>query len=43
MSYVDFYIFKEHKFIRNIFWKEKFTKTKNLKDLKTFHETFTKF
>ena len=43
MSYNDFYIFKEHKFLRNIFSNEKHAKTKKLNNLKTFHETFTKF
>ena len=40
MSYVDFYIFKEHIYLQK---KEKFAKTKNVKDFKTFHETFTRF
>ena len=43
MSYNDFYVFKEHKFLRNIFSNEKHAKTKKLNNLKTFHETFTKF
>ena len=35
--------FKKHKFLRNQFLKEKLTKAKKLKDLKTFHEIVTRF
>ena len=43
MSYVDFIIFKEHKFLKNIFSSEELTTATNLKDLKTYHQTFVKF
>ena len=43
MSYADFIISKEHKFLRNIFSSHELSKTDSLKDLKTFHENFTKF
>ena len=43
MSYADFIIFKEHKFLRNIFSNEELLKTDVLKDLKTFHEKFVRF
>ena len=34
MSYIDFYIFKEHRFLRNIFSKEKLAKTKKIERFK---------
>ena len=40
MSYADFIIFKEHKFLRNIFSSDELAKTDSLKDLKTSHEQF---
>ena len=40
MSYADFIIFKEHKFLRNIFSSDELSKTDALKDLKTFLEKF---
>ena len=43
MSFVDFIIFKEHKFLRNIFSSEEHATTDGLKDLKTYHQTFVKF
>ena len=43
MSYVDFMIFREHKFLRNIFSSEEIAMTDSLKDLKTCHQTFVKF
>ena len=43
MSYSDFVICKEHKFLRNIFSKEELATTSALKDLSTYHEKFTKF
>ena len=43
MSYVDFIIFRGHKFLRNIFFGEELAMTDSLKDLKTYHQTFTKF
>ena len=42
MSYVNFIIFKEHKFLRNIFLSEELAATDSLKDLKTYHQ-FVKF
>ena len=38
MSYADFIIFKEHKFLRNIFSSDELSKTDALKDLKTLLE-----
>ena len=43
MSYADFIIFKEHKFLRNIFSSDEIAKTNSLKDLKTFHEKFVRY
>ena len=43
MSYVDFIIFKEHKFFRNIFLSEELATIDSLEDLKTYHQTFVKF
>ena len=38
MSYSDFVICKEHKFLRNIFSEEELATTSVLKDLSTYHE-----
>ena len=43
MLYSDFIIFKEHKFLRNIFSIDELAKTNSLKDLKAFHEKFVSF
>ena len=43
MSYADFIIFKEHKFLRNMFSNEELLKTDVLKDLKPFHKKFVRF
>ena len=43
MSYADFIIFKEHKFLRNIFSNEELAKTGSMKYVKTFHENFVRF
>ena len=43
MSYADFIICKEQKFLRNIFISDKLSKTGALKDLKTFHGKFVRF
>ena len=37
MSYVDFIIFREYKFLRKIFSNVELTTTDSLKDLKTYH------
>ena len=43
MTCSDFIIFKEQKFLRNIFSSDELSKTNILKDLKTFHEKFVSF
>ena len=43
MSYTDFIIFKECKFLKNIFLKEELEKTNSLKNLELFHNIFSKF
>ena len=45
MSYADFIIFKEHKFLRNVFSKttKLITKTDSMKDVKTYHKNFGRF
>ena len=43
MSYVNFIIFREHKFLRNIFLSKELAITDNLKDLKTYNQTRVKF
>ena len=43
MSYVVFIIFKERKFLRNIFSSEELDTTDSLKDLKTYHLTLVRF
>ena len=40
MSYVNFIIFKKHKFLGNIFSSKELAKTNSLEDLKSYHETF---
>ena len=42
MSYSDFLIRKEHKFLRNIYSFEDLQKSKNLKDLENYHVAFQK-
>ena len=43
MSYADFIIFKENKFLRNIFSKEELAKTDSMKDVKTYRKNFVRF
>ena len=43
MLYTDFIIFKEHKFLRNIFPSDDLSRTDTLKDLKTFHGKSIRF
>ena len=43
MSYGDFIIKKEHKFLRNIFSKEELMSSDAIKNLQSFHENFSKF
>ena len=43
MYYADFIIFKEYKFLRNIFSSEELANTDSMKDVKTFHENFVRF
>ena len=43
MSYIDFIISKECKFLRNISSSDELVKTNSLKDLKTFHGKFVSF
>ena len=43
MSYSDFDIHKEHKFLRNIFSKEELSTSSALKDFPTYYENFSKF
>ena len=43
ISYVNFIIFEEHKFLRNTFLNKELTATDSLKDLKTYHQTFVEF
>ena len=43
ISYADFIIFKEHKFLRNICSNEELAKTDNMKDVKTYHKNFVRF
>ena len=43
MSYTDFIIFKEYKFLKNIFSKEELETTNSLKNLELFHNHFSKF
>ena len=43
MSYGDFIIKKEHKFLRNIFSKEELMSSDAIKNLQSFHGNFSKF
>ena len=43
MSYGDFIIKKEHKFLRNIFSEEELMSSLAIKNLQSFHENFSKF
>ena len=43
MSYSDFVIQKEHKFLRNIFSEEKLSTSVALKDFPTYHKIFSRF
>ena len=43
MSYGDFIIEKEHKFLRNIFSKEELISSDEIKNIESFHENFSKF
>ena len=43
MSYGDFIIEKEHKFLRNIFSKEEIESSVAIKNIESFHEHFRKF
>ena len=43
MSYGDFIIAKEHKFLRNIFSKEHLEMSVAIKNIESFHEHFCKF
>ena len=43
MSYGDFIIEKEHKFLRNIFLKEELISSDAIKNIESFHEHFSKF
>ena len=42
MSYSDFIILKEDKFLRNIFSEEDLLKTKSLKNIEPYHLDFQK-
>ena len=43
MSYADFVIFKEHKFLRNIFSERELSSTDSLKNMEQYHKCFEKF
>ena len=43
MSYADFVIFKEHKFLRNIFSELELSSTDSLKSMEQYHKCFEKF
>ena len=43
MSYGDFFVEKEHKFLRNNFSKEELTSSDAIKNIKSFHEHLSKF
>ena len=43
MSYGDFIIQKEHKFLRNIFSEEELKASDAIKNIESFHEHFCKF
>ena len=43
MSYADFVIFKEHKFLRNIFSERELSSTDSRKNMEQYHKCFEKF
>ena len=43
MSYNDFVIFKEHKFLRNIFSEEELSTIAALKNIRIYHKNFSRF
>ena len=43
MFYADFIIFKEHKFLMNIFSNEELAKTDSMKDVGRYHKNFARF
>ena len=43
MSYGNFIIEKEHKFLRNIFSKEELESSDAIKNIESFHEHFCNF
>ena len=43
MSNTDFIIFKQHKFLRNIFSDQELAASDSIKDLKNFHAMFCQF
>ena len=43
LSYCDFYIMQEHKFLRNILTEEELAKTKNVKNIDIYFTSFVKF
>ena len=43
MSYTDFYISYEHKFLRNIYSKEELETSKELRSLEPYYEVFDTF
>ena len=43
MSYSDFVIAKEHKFLRNIFSEDELSSSNALKKIRSFHESFSRF
>ena len=43
VTYSDFIIQKEHKFLRNVLSKEKLAKSKAIQDLQSFHNQFKKY
>ena len=43
MTFGDFIIRYEHKFLRNIYTKEQVNYSSNIKDLQSYYETFQKF
>ena len=43
MSYSDFVIAKEHKFLRNIFSEDELSSSNTLKNIRSFHENFSRF
>ena len=43
MSYTDFYIRYEHKFLRNVYSKKELKTSKELKSLESYYEVFDRF